>query len=152
MTKPVRSSAGDTYPPEASWAAHLIDQPYSAAYSRIPVVGLAREAGTNAVFEVCPGPGRWSDEAKHRFTELKAPQRFVKVHYHVEMQIAAWMVRSGRTDAELVINREPCGERYDVGCHQALPVFLPKGYRLFLSGTRGGSQYYSYSYDGRARS
>jgi hypothetical protein len=149
---PSRSPAGDAYPPNAGWAAHLIDQPYSPVLSRVPVVGIAREVGTNVSFEVRPGQGRWSDEAEHRFMELKAPAEFVSVHHHVEMQIAAWMVRSCTRRTELVINREPCGERFGLGCHQALPIFLPVGYRMSVSGTRGGSRYYSYSYDGRANS
>lgn len=152
MTKPIRSPAGDAYPPEASWAVHLIDQPYSATNSGIPVIGLAREAGTNTTFEVHPGPSRWTDEAEHRLTELKAPDWALEVHHHIEMQIAAWMMGCGATSAELVINRQPCGARKGRGCHQALPMFLLMGYRLYVSGTRGASRYYSHSYDGRARS
>lgn len=149
---PARSAAGDSYPPEAAWAAHLIDQPYSAVASGVPVVGIARVTGTGGGFEMRPGPGWWTDEAKHRLGELKLPKWAVKVDHHVEMQVAAWMVSTRQTDIELVINREPCGELFWLGCHQALPMFLPEGYRLSVSGTRGGNQYYSYSYEGRARS
>ena len=76
----------------------------------------------------------------------------VKTNYHIEMQVASWMVSTRQTEVELVINREPCGERFWLGCHQALPMFLLVGQRLWISGTRGGSQYYSHSYEGKARS
>lgn len=109
MTRPVRSPAGDAYPPEASWAAHIIDRPYSPPNSGVPVIGIAREAETNGTFEVRPGPSRWTDEAAHRLTELKAPDWALEVHHHIEMQLAAWMMRCEVTSVELVINREPCG-------------------------------------------
>lgn len=99
-----------------------------------------------------PGPGWWTDAAKRRLAELKLPKWAVKLDYHVEMQVVAWMVSTGQTDVELVINREPCGERFGLGCHQALPMFLLVGHCLSISGTRGGSRYYSYSYEGKARS
>jgi hypothetical protein len=149
---PVRSAAGDSYPSTAAWAAHLIDQPYSAVHSRVPVVGIARVAGTGGGFEMRPGPGRWTDEAERRFAELKASEWAVVTGHHIEMQVAAWMLSTGQTEVELVLNREPCGNPIRWGCHQFLPVFLLRGYRLLVSGTRGGSQYYSYSYEGKARS
>lgn len=74
------------------------------------------------------------------------PEAAVKVNHHVEMQVVAWMVSTGQTDVELVVNREPCGERFGLGCHQVLPMFLLAGHRLSISGTRGGSRYYSHSY------
>ena len=71
---PVRSVAGDSYPSTAAWAAHLIDQPYSPVSGGVPVVGIARVAGTGGGFEILPGPGRWTDAAKIRLTELKLPK------------------------------------------------------------------------------
>lgn len=148
----MRGATGDAYPPAAAWAAHLIDQPYSPRGSGVPVVGIARQVGVGAGFEIRPGPGRWSDEAERRVTEIKAPDWALEIYYHVEMQVAAWMISSRLGEVELVLNREPCGERFGLGCHQLLPIFLPIGHRLWISGTRGGSRYYSCSYEGKARS
>lgn len=147
-SQPVRSISGDLYPHSAAWAAHLIDRPYSPVSSKVPVVGIARPASHSAVFELHPGPSRWTDAAKRRFADLKAPDWAARTYYHVEMQVAAWMVSSEVIQAELVLNREPYGERFGRGCHQALPFFLPITYRLSVSGTRGGNRYYSYSYEG----
>jgi hypothetical protein len=107
----MRKATGDAYPPKAAWAAHLIDQPYSPMGGRVPVVGIARELGTGAGFEMRPGPGRWCDVAERRVTELKAPDWAVEICHHIEMQVAAWMASSALTEVELVINREPCGEQ-----------------------------------------
>jgi hypothetical protein len=146
----VMSPARDQYPPEAAWAAHLIDQPYSEVYSRVPVVGIARVTGSTMIFEFRPGPGRWTDATKARMVSMKAKPWAFRTVGHVETQVVAWMIETGTTHVELVINREPCGERVPWGCHQVLSRFLPVGYRLVVSGTRGGNLYYSYNYDGKA--
>src|SRR5829696_6474801 len=142
------SPAGDHYPATASWAAHLIDQPYSAPNSGVPVVGMIRLAG-DRIHEFTPGSGHWTDLARRRLTELNAPAWARSVDYHIEMQVAAWMVATGTRELSLVINREPCGERFGQGCHQALSAFLPVGYRLSVTGTYGGQRYYQHDYDGK---
>jgi hypothetical protein len=150
-TAPVTSPAGDSYPPDAAWAAHLIDQPYSADGSGVPVIGIVRATGRAAIFEFRPGASRWTDIAQARLAALNAPTFTRKVDFHVEMQVAAWMVETGVTHVELVINREPCGQLRGRGCHQALRWFLPAGYHLSVTGTRG-DRYYKSDYDGTARS
>lgn len=107
-----KSPAGDSYPARAGWAAHLIDQPYSAVNTEIPVVGVVRAEGTDTTFEFTPGGGYWTEQARQRLTELNAPPWARAVDNHLEMQVAAWMVRTDTRNVELVINREPCGERY----------------------------------------
>lgn len=145
------SPAGDSYPARARWATHLIDQSYSAINSGIPVVGIVRVEDTDKTFEFSPGGGHWTELAQQRLAELNAPPWVRAVDYHLEMQVAAWMVKTDTRRVELVINREPCGERFVQGCHQALSAFLPAGFRLSVSGTRGGERYYHHDYDGKAR-
>jgi nucleic acid/nucleotide deaminase of polymorphic system toxin len=60
------------------------------------------------------------------------------------------MIESNTREAAVVINREPCGEQFGRGCHQALAAFLPAGFRLTVLGTRGGERYFEYSYEGKA--
>lgn len=145
----VRSPAGDRYPPEAAGLAELIDQPYSPVNSGIPVVGLIQPP-KHPVHEFTPGGGHWTDRVQQRLDQLNAPDWVKKVDYHVEMQAAAWLMDSGANEATLVINREPCGEQFGKGCHQALQGFLRSGFRLTVVGTRGGEQYYKYYYEGKS--
>lgn len=112
---------------------------------------IVRVRGTENTFEFTPGDGYWTAQARQRLTDLNAPPWARQVDYHVEMQVAAWMVTTGTRRVELVINREPCGELFGQGCHQALSAFLPVGFRLSVSGTRGGDRHYLHDYDGKAR-
>jgi len=149
--RPVVSPSGDHYPERAAWAAHLVDQPYSPIKSGVPVVGIARVAGTDRTFTFRPGSGRWTEVAATRLAQLGAPNWVRALDLHIEFQVAAWMVDSGYEDVELVINRESCGERFGRGCHQAIRSFLPRGSRMSVSGTRGGGQHFTYDYEGKAR-
>lgn len=150
VAEAVKSPPGDSYPPDAGWAAGLIDQPYSPVNSGVPVVAIVRATSSAKSFTWKPGSGRWTESAKRRLAYLNAPAWARRVDYHIEMQVAAWMVESGTRQVELVINREPCGERFGRGCHQALQAFLPSGYRLSVFGTRGGGRYFTCDYDGKA--
>ncbi|MFD4642139.1 DddA-like double-stranded DNA deaminase toxin [Lentzea sp. NPDC058436] len=142
-----RTQHRDTYPPGSS--GHLITAPYSAPNSGVPVEGIAQAPGAPP-FEFLPQGGRWTLAAKQRLADLNAPPWAKAVDYHIELQVAAWMIASGHREVVLTINREPCGERFGKGCHQVLQAFLPRGYRLRVHGTRGGSSHYTYDYEGRS--
>jgi hypothetical protein len=65
------SPAGDSYPATARWAAHLIDQPYSAANSGVPVIGMVRMDGQDRYAD--RGAGHWlrSSEAASQATSCR---------------------------------------------------------------------------------
>ncbi|WP_436493495.1 DddA-like double-stranded DNA deaminase toxin [Actinokineospora sp. HUAS TT18] len=51
---------------------------------------------------------------------------------HVEVKLAARMVREQRRHVEIVINNRPCPGRF--GCDVLLPVILPEGYSMTIHG------------------
>ncbi|MDQ3403248.1 MAG: hypothetical protein M3548_07620 [Actinomycetota bacterium] len=51
---------------------------------------------------------------------------------HVEMKVAARMVRQGAHHTEVAINNLPCTGRFS--CDTWLPVILPEGYSLTVHG------------------
>lgn len=51
---------------------------------------------------------------------------------HVEVKLAARMVRQGQRHVEVVINNRPCPGPY--GCDELLPVILPAGYSMTVRG------------------
>ncbi|MFD1146714.1 DddA-like double-stranded DNA deaminase toxin [Saccharothrix hoggarensis] len=136
----VRSPSGDHYPVEAGWGAHLMGR-YSAPRSGVPVHGLARAKGSETTLSFRPGEQYWTERVVERARFLRAGAAFWKarVHFHVEFETAAWMVESGVREAELIVNRTPCGYRMDLerqpGCHQYLRRFLPVGSALHVYGT-----------------
>ncbi|WP_049796782.1 DddA-like double-stranded DNA deaminase toxin [Actinosynnema mirum] len=150
--KPLVARTGDAYPPGTEWALPLIVQPHPPVGGTVPVEGHVRalrpESQISHVFH--PGGGHWTEQARARLRVLPGFGWAVNLGHHVELQIAAWMTACGIHHAELVLNRPPCGERYGLGCHQALPVLLPRGYRLTVSSTRGGPQPYQHHYEGKA--
>ena len=113
------------------------------------MVGIAQPTGSPP-FEFAPQGGKWTQLAKQRLADLNAPPWAREVDYHIELQVAAWMIAAGHQTVVLTINREPCGERFGKGCHQVLQGFLPRGYRLVIHGTRGGDNDYTYTYEGRS--
>lgn len=51
---------------------------------------------------------------------------------HVEMKLAARMIRDGITHTDVVINNRPCGR--ELGCDTLLPILLPDGYSITVHG------------------
>lgn len=51
---------------------------------------------------------------------------------HVEIKLAARMLRERRQHADVVINNQPCRGRF--GCDTLLPILLPDGYSLTVHG------------------
>jgi len=80
-----------------------------------------------------------------------------RVVHHVEFETAAWMVEFNVKEAELIINRTPCGYRRDLernrpGCHQFLQGFLPSGSSLHVYGTdENGLKSFIATYRGSAK-
>ncbi|WP_019818972.1 DddA-like double-stranded DNA deaminase toxin [Saccharomonospora saliphila] len=151
------SPDGDRYPVEAFWGAHLMDR-YSPPGSGIPVTALVRGVGQDVTHEFKPGQQYWSRRATERAKSIKPPAAFwrANITHHVEIQAATWMVDSGSSEAEIIVNRTPCGYRKDLepqrkaGCHQFLQGFLPQGHTLHVYGTDDhGRRYFIASYEGK---
>lgn len=96
-----------------------------------------------------PGAGRWSEEAWQRIDEAGLPQWALDVAHHVEPQATSWMREARVRHAMVVLNRPACGIEHGLGCHQALPLLLPRGYRLTVASTLGDRPHLAH-YDGRA--
>ncbi|SDJ38854.1 SCP1.201-like deaminase [Actinokineospora alba] len=94
--------------------------------------------------------GRWVDEAGRiheavsgrdgdsaeawrilQEAEIPVPAEPVAVT-HVEIKLAARMVRESRRHMEVVINNRPCPGRF--GCDVLLPAILPEGYSMTVHG------------------
>ncbi|SDZ53570.1 SCP1.201-like deaminase [Saccharopolyspora shandongensis] len=70
------------------------------------------------------------------------------------MKLAAIMIDTRQTEAELAINYTPCGVEQqramlDV-CHRVLEEFLPIGYTLIVYGTTQSNEPFRHTYRGRA--
>ncbi|ATE54842.1 DddA-like double-stranded DNA deaminase toxin [Actinosynnema pretiosum] len=147
----VAAATGDRYPAGSEWAMPLVTRPYSAARSGVPLEGhvraLAPESHVSHTFT--PGAGRWSEEAWQRIDEAGLPQWALDVAHHVEPQAISWMREARVRHAMVVLNRPACGIEHGLGCHQALPLLLPRGYRLTVASTLGDRPHLAH-YDGRA--
>ncbi|RBM14809.1 hypothetical protein DI005_29495 [Prauserella sp. PE36] len=131
---------------------------YSPPGSGVPVRGLARAAGQDATVEFRPGQEYWAAKATERAKAIGAPAAFweANVTHHVEFETAVWMIESGHREAEVIVNRTPCGYRRDLepyrhaGCHQFLQGFLPQGHTLHVYGTDDhGTKTFIASYEGQ---
>lgn len=155
--RPVESPHGDRYPGQASWGAHLMDR-YSPPGSGVPVRALVRASGKDTVHEFKPGQQYWAHRATERATSIGAPPAFwrANITHHVEIEAATWMVEARHREAEIIVNRTPCGYRKELepqrkaGCHQFLHGFLPQGYTLHVYGTdEHGRRYFIATYEGK---
>lgn len=134
---------GARYPPESDWcAAGMPDRRTSDGvrdkttghvhHDDWPAIGDRRD--TPVVSGYHP---RWSAVAEQGLIEVglrKRNARFLSAH--VEIQVAAMMIATGRREVELTINHRPCPDNAPyLGCGSALPRYLPTGYTLTIYGT-----------------
>jgi hypothetical protein len=74
-----------------------------------------------------------SDEAWRILQAAKIPLPSEPVVVtHVEVKLAARMVREKRRHVEIAINNRPCPGRF--GCEVLLPAILPEGYSMTVHG------------------
>ncbi|GAA2696886.1 MULTISPECIES: DddA-like double-stranded DNA deaminase toxin [Actinosynnema] len=144
-------TTGDLYPVGSEWAMPLITQPHSAARSGVPLEGHVRalDPESHVSHTFLPGPGRWSQEAWQRIQAAGLPGWMLDVAHHVEPQATSWMREARVRHAMVVLNRPACGAEHGLGCHQALPLLLPRGYRPTVASTHGTRPHLAH-YDGRA--
>jgi hypothetical protein len=57
---------------------------------------------------------------------------------HVEVKVAATMIKAGQRHVALLVNNPPCIGVY--GCDSVLPVLLPEGYTMTVYGPDGYEQ------------
>lgn len=146
----VESFTGDRYPPAADYAAPMLPgRVVPGADQR--TVGIARIGGRQLPPMNSGWDPVWSAAVQRRAAELDVNGDFLAVH--VEMKIAAMMIDTRTSCAELTINYTPCGVeqlrwRPDV-CHKVLEFFLPAGYSLTVYGTTQDNQPFAHAYRGR---
>lgn len=99
-----------------------------------------REVDTARGILFYPDGKRWNTEpirahrgnAEVNSRDLRPAYRRMRVVWHVEVSVAAWMREEKATEMALYMNTERC--RYDDGCFQQLHKLLPRGARLHLHG------------------
>lgn len=85
------------------------------------------------IHEAVSGRDDDSAEAWRILREAKIPLPAEPVAVtHVEIKLAARMVRESRRHMEVVINNRPCPGRF--GCDVLLPAILPEGYSMTVHG------------------
>ncbi|GAA2668326.1 MULTISPECIES: DddA-like double-stranded DNA deaminase toxin [Actinosynnema] len=145
------SPAGDHYPARAEWARALVTLPHSPTGSGIQVEAYVRAVvpPSEATLPWSPADGLWAQAARDHLAALRAPPWAIRRATHIEPQIAQWQRESGIRHVSVVLNRAPCGMQEGLGCHQLVPLLLPPGYRMEMSGTHGGRSFYEHDYQGR---
>lgn len=93
----------------------------------------------------------WTPRVAKRLRQQGLHRHADYLSRHTEMKVAAWMIKRGRRDSEVVINHEPCGFRFPrPGCHSVLERFLPRGYVLTVHGTSQHGAPFTQTYRGQA--
>ncbi|MFD9891382.1 DddA-like double-stranded DNA deaminase toxin [Amycolatopsis sp. NPDC059027] len=142
-----RHEDGSRYPVGAAWAVSMLPPRVRGRKQR--TVGYAKINGRVIPASFSSRPDAWADTAGHRLRERGLPDY---LRFHVEIKLAALMIDTRATEAEVVINHAPCGSEPGTGggCHETLEEFLPEGYKLTVHGSTANGEPFSHTYRGSA--
>lgn len=149
-TTSVTAPDGSEYPVQAGWASDEGLPPRVRRGTNTPTVGYVKI--NDAPLRVQSGEDGFSDMVDERLRELGVRRRS-RLRTHVELKVAAMLMRSSQRHQEVVINHAPCGSEPEQtrGCHEMLPMFLRAGHSLTVYGTTATGKPFSYTYRGGAR-
>ncbi|WP_018685809.1 DddA-like double-stranded DNA deaminase toxin [Actinokineospora enzanensis] len=153
-----RGRDGACYPIEAAWCAERLPDRHDAYGDRDKTYGYLHvdgwpDPGSDRHSVVVSGYGNhWAVLAEQGLIGVGIRRR--NAHFlaaHVEVQVAAMMVATGRQVMRLTINHRPCPDNGPyLGCSSALPRYLPRGYTLTVYGTTPEGQPITLRVEGQA--
>ncbi|WP_424189562.1 DddA-like double-stranded DNA deaminase toxin [Actinokineospora sp. G85] len=151
----VVSRYGDRYPAEASpYEQDLPPRVIKGKYNA-PIHGYPEIDG-RTWSRVTAARGDWlARETQAELVAIGLEEEAERLGNHVEMKVVMLMRKRGAVSGRVVINHAPCGSESDdemlIGCHLALPKYLPEGSSFTVLGTDARGNPYRRTYRGKGK-